>query len=68
MTNADSARAHAAFDRAVADGARANLTDLLLDGVDAGQIDDFREMEREMMRQARTDYAAHVAALLDAER
>jgi hypothetical protein len=60
------ARALEAFDRATTDRARANLTGLLLDGVDADQIDDFREMEREMVAQARADYAAHVAAMLDA--
>ena len=61
------ARALEAFDRATTDRARANLTGLLLDGVDADQIDDFREMEREMVAQARAEYAAHVAAMLDAE-
>ena len=60
------ARALEAFDRATTDRARANLTGLLLDGVDADQIDDFREMEREMVVQARAEYAAHVAAMLDA--
>jgi hypothetical protein len=60
------ARALEAFDRATTDRARANLTGLLLDGVDADQIDDFREMEREMVAQARAEYAAHVAAMLDA--
>ena len=68
MTRDDAmARALEVFDRAVADRARANLTGLLLDGVDADQIDDFREMEREMVVQARAEYAAHVAAMLDAE-
>ena len=67
MTKDDAmARALAAFDLATTDRARANLTGLLLDGVDADQIDDFREMEREMVVQARAEYAAHVAAMLDA--
>ena len=59
------ARSLAAFDRAVADRARANLTGLLLAGVDDDRIDEFREMERDMVAQARADYAAHVARLLD---
>jgi hypothetical protein len=58
----------AAFDQAVADRARANLSAMLADDVDPDQIDDFVEMERAMAAQARADYAARVAGLLDAER
>lgn len=40
---------------------------MLADDVDHDQIDDFCEIEREMVAQAPADYAAHVAGLLDAE-
>ena len=61
------ARALAAFDRAVADRARANLTAMLADDVDPDQIDDFLELTRELEQPARAEYLACVAGLLDAE-
>jgi hypothetical protein len=36
---------------------------MLADDVDHDQIDDFCEIEREMVAQTRADYAAHVAGL-----
>ena len=46
-----------------ADRGRANVTAMLADDVDHDQIDDFCEIEREMVAQTRADYAAHVAGL-----
>jgi hypothetical protein len=68
MTKDDAmARALAVFDRIVADRERSNITAMLADGVDPDVLDALIGEAREIMRQSRTEYAAFVTEMLDAQ-